>query len=555
VITNKKNIKIALVAIYSDKFAMIGESHGISVIAGELISKGFVKIENLLMLDMYAYNQNIGKEGFFSELINFNPDMIGFSCSYGSYDYLKDIYLDGNFSNITPKPLIVFGGALPTYIPEKYLTEIDNMAVVVRGEGEEAMCALAESLITVKDLSLIKNISFYKSGTIIHNKRKQINLKKIAPPYRGHIPDLLKVNAQIFVENSRGCTWGKCHFCSRNIYLDDYKTIKYRRFSLKRLEQDLITLANYGVNTITFADEDFCGSGLDEMCDIVTVFKNLQDVDIAFIFDVSMNVNSIYNNTWADSQKTMSKNLLSTLKELGLRKVFLGIESGISEQLKRYNKQHQPDEAVMAINLLRDLKIQIEIGYILFDPLCTLPEIEDNLNYLLDNNLAEVTSFIGELRLHFATKYITLLDQHYGKTQRRLYDNKFDNNTLNYPSFYADEKISKIMLFIKEANKIINPLYYPLKSISRYGKNGALDNYSEEIKDIVINIRGLYFQYIKECVAQFSQETSNLSTQDKLECLKYSIINLYNLKKELLNKIASETQNVVLAKYLADHIA
>ncbi|MCL2722175.1 MAG: cobalamin-dependent protein [Treponema sp.] len=546
---DKNNIKIVLVAIYSEKFAMIGESHGISVIAGELISKKIVKTENLLVVDMYAYDQNVPKEDIFSEIIRFNPNMIGFSCPYGSYDYLKDIYSKKKFSDIVPKPLIVFGGALPTYIPEKYLIEIDNTAVAIRGEGEEAICALVESLITTKELSSINNISFYKSGTIIHNKRKQVNLKNVALPYRNHIPNLLKVNAQIFVENSRGCAWGKCYFCSRDIYLDDYKSTKYRRFPLKRLEQDLINLANYSVTTITFADEDFCGSGLDEMHDIVTIFKNLQKIGIEFIFDVSMNVNSIYSNSWTDSQKITAKDLLSILKVLGLRKVFLGVESGTAEQLKRYNKQHHPNEAVMAINLLRDLKIQIEIGYILFDPLCTIPEIEDNIKYLLDNNLSEITSSLGsglELRLHFATQYVMLLDHYYNKIGNKLYDNCFDNDTLNYPTYYADEKISKICYFIREANKTIRPLYYPLKSISRYGEVGALGSYSKDIKNIIMSIRKLYIHHIKECVALFSNGGLNILIQDTLENLEISIINLYNQNKELLSKMVAETQNIVL---------
>jgi len=543
------NIKIALIAIYSDKFAMIGETHGISVIAGELINKKIISSENLLVLDMYAYNQNIRKEMVLSKLTNFCPDIIGFSCPYGSYDYLKELYLNDKLFDIVPKPMIIFGGALPTYIPEKYLIEIDNKAIIVRGEGEEAICALIESFVTTKDFSTINNISFIRSGAIIHNKRKLVELTNVSPPYRGHIPDLIKVNAQIFVENSRGCAWGKCRFCSRNMYLDDRKINEYRRFTTKRLEQDLTSLASYGVTTITFADEDFCGGGLEEMIDIVTIFGNLQKRNINFIFDVSMNINSIYNHNWTESQISKSKHLLSTLKNLGLRKIFLGIESGSAEQLKRYNKQHNPDEAVIVINLLRKLKLQIEIGYIIFDPLCSLQDVKENINYLLKNKLSEITSSLGsglELRLHFATQYVILLDRYFNKTGNLLYDKRFDNEILNFPIYYADKKIEQICMFIREANKIIRPLYYPLKSISRYGENGALGNYSKDIKNIVIDIRELYIKQIKKCVELFSEEISNVSTNDILMNIENSIIEIYKHNKDFFKKIASETQNNVL---------
>ena len=53
-----KNIKIALVAIYSETYAMTGESHGISVLAGTLCSSLGIADSNLIVLDMYAYEQS-----------------------------------------------------------------------------------------------------------------------------------------------------------------------------------------------------------------------------------------------------------------------------------------------------------------------------------------------------------------------------------------------------------------------------------------------------------------------------------------------------------------
>ena len=557
-IMSRNDIKIVLVAMYSEKFAMVGETHGVSVLAGELIDKKIVKPQNLLVLDMYAYDQNARKENIIAEAISFKPNMIGFSCPYGSYDYLKAFYNKEVINKLRPNPMIVFGGALPTYIPEKYLSEIDEDAIVIRGEGEEAICCLAKSLISTTDYLTIDNISFCQSGIIVHNKRKQVDLASVAPPYRGHLPDLLKTNAQIFVENSRGCAWGKCNFCSRNIYLDDYKKTEYRRFPLERLKKDLITLTEHGVKTITFADEDFCGSGLNEMLDIVTLLQHLYNEKIKFVFDVSMNVNTIYNSCWSDCQVATSKDVLLKLKTLGLRKIFLGVESGSATQLKRYNKQHQPIEAIKAINILRELNIQIEIGYILFDPLCSLSEIKENIEYLQSNNLSEITSSLGsglELRLHFATQYVVLLDRYFAQTGQELYERVFDNDTLNYPSFYADNNVSKICQFIRAANKNIRPLYYPLKSLSRYGENGALGTYSQYIKSLVVNIRECYIQQIKKYVFMFSEESisADVSATGILEDLEIAIVDLYYRNKTMLKRIINETDNKVLMSTVSEY--
>jgi radical SAM superfamily enzyme YgiQ (UPF0313 family) len=549
-------VRVALIAIYSDKFAMIGESHGISVLAGELIHKTNIDINNLLVLDMYAYDQDSRHVQVFDEIKDFKPNMIGFSCPYGSFYYLKKLYYEEQFSVLNPKPLVLFGGALPTYIPEKFLTEIDESAVVIRGEGEEAICKLVESLSSPIDIATIENISYCKSGRIVHNKRKQAVLEKLAPPFRGQFSSLIKSNAQIFVENSRGCAWGKCTFCSRNMYLDDFGETEYQRFPIERLKSDLNTLAEHGVSAITFADEDFCGSGLVEMQDIVDLFQQLHDGGKYFVFDVSMNVNSIYSRRWDCSKRDLAYSLLSQLKALGLRKIFLGVESGSAEQLRRYNKQHTPEEAVKAINILRSINIQIEIGFILFDPLCVLHEVKENIDYLIVNKLSEITSSLGsglELRLHFATQYVSLLDRYNLQTSKKLYTNEYDHDTLNYPSFYASDDISRICLFIREANKTIRPLYYPLKSLSRYGEKGALGEYSKEVKAIVVEIRELYIQYIKECVFRFQEVSTNISTADILLNLETSIVNLYSNHRELLCSIAAEKNNPVLANIVVEY--
>lgn len=546
------NTKIALVAIYSETFAMTGESHGVSVLAGVLRTHLGITSDNLLVLDMYAYDQNTRYAEVMLDLKNFCADIIGFSCPYGSYEQFKKIYKQTVFQEFSSHPLVLFGGALPTYIPEKYLNEIDNMAIVIQGEGEEALCDIVRYKVSEIALTSISNICYIDSysGKIVYNKRKQVDLSTSVPPYREHLAKLLERNAQIFVENSRGCAWGMCTFCSRKMLYDDSCNLSYRRFPLSRLRDDLLFLSSNGVKSITFADEDFCGSGLDEMQEISDLLKLL---DLNLSFDVSMNVNSIYCDKWSEAEKKRSKLLLRNLKSYGLRKVFLGVESGSINQLRRYNKKHSPDEAVEAIDILRANDIETEIGFIMFDPLCTRADVLENIMYLKKNGLADYASSLGSglsLRLHMDSPYLKLLDEYEFDNSISLYDKVYNNNDLNYRSHYANKDVNLLYEFVQKANKTIRPLYYPLKSLSRYGEMGSLGKHVVVIKDIVVQIRRTYLSHIEKCTLNDNFNVIDISSA--LYSLNSDIINLYLSNISRLKEIAIETNNAVLKNTLQE---
>jgi len=132
--------KIAFVVLYSEKFAMTGESHGVSVLAGVVQKRFNLTSEDILILDMYGLPIENKISHISNNLAQFNPDIIGFSCPYGSYTTFVENYIYIN-KFITKSTLMIFGGALPTYIPEKYL-ELDKSSYVIRGEGEDAIVGL-----------------------------------------------------------------------------------------------------------------------------------------------------------------------------------------------------------------------------------------------------------------------------------------------------------------------------------------------------------------------------------------------------------------------------
>jgi radical SAM superfamily enzyme YgiQ (UPF0313 family) len=483
---------------------MTGESHGISVLAGCLENKQNLQLDALRIIDMYALDYQRRDEILLQIIRDFQPTIVGISVPYGGYGYLKNLYPKLKILLGAPEHLVIFGGPIPTYLPEVILHEIDKSAIIVQGEGDEAIVKIIQNWLNHKSFEGIPNVCYSCQGKIKCQERTLVDLSKVPTSYRKHIGLLVKKKAQIFVESSRGCSWAACTFCLRGL-LDVKGTCdEYRRFPFDRLRADLLTLKNNGVQDISFSDEDFLGGEFSQCEQFVTSLEELTKIEgLQLRFDTSMTVRSIYSSKWREKELEERKNLLKRLKNIGLRKVFLGIESGSATQLARYKKDHTPDEAIKAVQTLCDLEISIEVGFIMFDPLCNLNEIEKNIHYLKKNNLVGFVSSLGsglELRLQVGSRYLAMLREAEQKLGLQLFERRFNFDTLTYPSIHVEPDVALVVSMVRSWNSRIRPLYYPLKSLSRYGTSGFLGDLVLPVRELVVEIRETYLEWILEAV-------------------------------------------------------
>lgn len=246
-----------------------------------------------------------------------------------------------------------------------------------------------------------------------------------------------------------------------------------------------------GVKSVTFADEDFFGASVKSALYIVESLEEFNKKNIGKIgFDVSMTVHSIFSEKMDIDEITQRKDFLFRLKLCGLKKVFLGIESASRTQLKRYAKGHKKEDIIEAICMLRSCGVRIEIGWIPFDPLCTMDEIQENFEFLIENDLAKETSYIfNQLRLQTKTDYMRVLDSDERKTERKLYSSDFNKNTLSYSYTYKSNSVSNLIKRINKWGERIYPIQYPLKTLCRFGSDGALGKENDTARLILEKFR------------------------------------------------------------------
>jgi len=90
----------------------------------------------------------------------------------------------------------------------------------------------------------------------------------------------------------------------------------------------------------------------------------------------------------------VERDLFIRMRDAGLYLVYMGLESGSEEGLETLHKQITVEQNIKAVNLLKDIGLMFEYGFMLLDPSSTFETIRENINFLrtiLDDGCLPVT--------------------------------------------------------------------------------------------------------------------------------------------------------------------
>ncbi|MDA8428799.1 MAG: radical SAM protein [Geobacteraceae bacterium] len=182
------------------------------------------------------------------------------------------------------------------------------------------------------------------------------------------LPDDVGANcsySSLNIAASRGC-YGACSFCFIQRF---YGCSRRRVRPLVSLEQELERrLARRSIDSLYFIDPSFIGPGLKEQERVLAIGRLAQGLGLPFGFETRVD--------------TIEPQLVSRLAANGARSVFLGIESGCEAVLQRIGKRITTEQIGRAVRTVRDSGLQLTIGFIMFEPDTSLPELEENYRFL-----------------------------------------------------------------------------------------------------------------------------------------------------------------------------
>jgi len=162
------------------------------------------------------------------------------------------------------------------------------------------------------------------------------------PPYR---PPNESTSALIRV--TRGCPWNKCLFCTM------YKTLKFKLKSVEDMKKDIDKAAEIykGAKAVFIADSDSL------------VMKNIEEI-VQHMKLRFPDIDRMTSYARAKTLKNLGSERLKRIKEAGLTRVHVGLESGDKKTLEFLKKGATPEEMISGGRAAKDAGLDLSF-YIL----------------------------------------------------------------------------------------------------------------------------------------------------------------------------------------------
>ena len=321
----------------------------VAYLAGSLKRAGF---DDIHFLDAMTYH--LGPEVLRAKLAELQPDIVGVTAITPSIYEAEEVCRIAQ--EVVPNALRVLGGVHATFMYRQVLSEAPWVDVIVRGEGEEIMVALAEAVRDGRwpaDKRKIKGLAFTDGSEIVATQAASTvkDLDGIDPDW-----SILDWDSYIYVplgvkvaipNMARGCPF-TCSFCSQWKFWRDYRVR-----DPKKVADEIERLVDqHGVGFFILADEEptINKKKFVEFCQEL--------IDRGLNKRVKWGINTRVTDIWRD------RDLLKFYREAGLVHISLGTEAAAQMKLDLFNKETTVAQNKEAIRLLREADIFTEAQFI-----------------------------------------------------------------------------------------------------------------------------------------------------------------------------------------------
>ena len=522
--------RIKLVVLYHEKnFPFPRFALGVADIASSLRDFAIGKVD---ICDM-----QIGKtlHDVEAEIRTEKPDIIGFSITFGQNDLLEQL-LDSIYSINDYKPLVVIGGSL-AYLNREHLLRKDYNIIICNSYGEKTMREIVSYWLSKENMPQTQGISFWgNDNNIIETPllatKKDWNVYGL--PELDILPEILNKKGVSTLETSRGCM-NACSFCPRKSK-GLWKNIEYS--NLEKIMPYISKIYDQYEDIprkLFLVDEEFFGN-MDENITEERL-KNISELfyHYRFMFESSARINQIYTSIRDESWHVRRANLLLYLKRMGLCKCLFGVESGVDEILKRFNKNTTSKENTLAVRMLSTLGLEYRTTYITYDPLMSMNELKESYIYqgrtdiILKENCESTENIYKNIE---DKKYITEFSTNspfYTKipymlvTMECLFDSKYTENVIKrgmvesfntsmgkYNTKFIDNRIGLMSLYSQLWIDKNFALDYFLKSMMKVKSDnisGCIEKFRFLYKQASYIMLGMFLSFAERDISLLPQYT------------------------------------------------
>jgi len=304
-------------------------------------------------------------------LKDFRPDVVGITSYTVHVNTVKSLFEE--IKEWNPEVLTVVGGHHATILPQDFLSPFIDL--IVLGEGVFVFKKIVGALERGRGFDGIPGLAFAKNDRLVKTDSSPVvdldafpfPERKLTADYRKrYYSEWMKPLASI--RTSKGCPY-RCNFC----VLWKLTGGRYLRRKPERVVEEL---AGIDEKFVFFADDE----SLVDASRMKALAKLIKDAGIKKQYFLYGRSDTIARNP----------ELLRIWRDVGLERVFVGLEFFRDEDLKYIRKRSTIDDNEKAVKVLQDLDIEIYASFIL------RPEFDKN-------DFAAFRQYCRKLRLSFAT--------------------------------------------------------------------------------------------------------------------------------------------------------
>lgn len=306
----------------------------------------------------------------------YNPHLIGISIAFQSLAKMF-FKLVEEIRKLNYKGHIIVGGHFPTFEYRKILETQAGIDSVGRFEGEKTIVELANHIVGNFPLSSVTNLVYRTTNGIHENEcyyKFQV-LDDLPFPKRNKQAQIRLGEKFATLVASRGCWHSSCLYCCIGAFHSKKEGKKFAIRSPENIAEEIAELYHrYGVRLFQFHDDNFMLPSKEETIERLKALKraievkNVNPENIAFLIKARPD--------------TVDENVALALKELGVVGVFLGIENASESGLKALIRRVTLEDIHRAISALTKFDIIVTYNLLIFHPMATLDEINENIEFM-----------------------------------------------------------------------------------------------------------------------------------------------------------------------------
>lgn len=292
------------------------------------------------------YDQSVEfyeNEDLVKELVEFNPDLIGFSILTATYP--TSIELLNLIKKYKISCKLFAGGIHPTIFPKECLN--DGFDFAIKGEGERAVLQLVDLIQNKIDIKDIPNFSYRINNEIYENKNEMVSIDIDSLPIVDRSLYKVELYSSHSISGTRGCPF-TCKFCCNYNNLSKMN-VKSRIRSVKSIVEEIEYLVDKFEAKDFFFTDDLFFANINNLREFSKIIKQK---NIKIRYNAQLRVNMITDE------------VCSLLKESGCKKLEVGIEAGSEEILNDACKGISIENIKKGIAIAKKNNLRIKTNWI-----------------------------------------------------------------------------------------------------------------------------------------------------------------------------------------------